>query len=205
MMFNDQVVALAGSKIGAPVPAVSFVDVPKELIDLNPCTATALGHIKPGLAHGSRWIRNVSDDRVNDIVHADKNKERFGVLSVLYGLMQCSDRQFIYENAEPYKVYSHDHGHFFPGGPNWTIGSLSSAASPALDNDLIAAAGLSPAEIAKVCSKLSDLTDSAIASILALPPGEWGVSLDDRAHLGAYIAKRRDTLLNDNQPQAKQG
>jgi hypothetical protein len=53
------------------------------------------------------------------------NRPRFAALAVLYGWIPAGDAQLIYRQTVSHLVYSVDHGHFFPGGPNWTLAGLS--------------------------------------------------------------------------------
>jgi hypothetical protein len=45
------------------------------------------------------------------------------------------------------------------------------------------------------CSILAKVSDDEIARILATPPDEWGVKIDERIGLAKYLATRRDAML----------
>ena len=51
-IVTDHVLGILGRAIRAPVPNVSQVDVPSELIK----SEKDLKHMTPGVAHGSRWV-----------------------------------------------------------------------------------------------------------------------------------------------------
>lgn len=207
MIFNDQVIARLGALLGASVPYVALVDVPAELIAANADKLKGMGHMHPGVAHGSRRFNDVSEridaiDHVND----DDNRHRFALLAVLHAWVgSYSDRQFLYDNSAPFRVYSVDHGHFFHGGPAWSVASLNSAPAAALSDDLVKTCKLSADELVDACSSLADISEQEIAEVLAVPPDDWGVSLDERVALAEYLHKRRAELLAAHPPKQKEG
>lgn len=197
MLFNDQVIARFGALIGAPVPRVALVSISQTLIDLNPHQQQGLGHCQSGVSHGSELIKNVTE-RIDQFEHVadDENKNRFALLGVLHGWIGFSDRQFLFEIDEPFRVWAVDHGHFFPNGPNWTPATLATAAAPQVAPDLAAACSLANDELHAVCSILVEkVTDDKIARVLAIPPDAWGVKIDERIGLAKYLSARRDALL----------
>src|SRR5438477_3698327 len=125
MLFTDQIVARFGTLIGAAVPRVSLITISQTLIDLNPDPQQGLGHCHAGVSHGSELIKDVTE-RVDQFQHVgdDDNRNRFASLGVLHGWISFSDRQFLYEISDPFRVSAVDHGHFFPNGPNWTLATL---------------------------------------------------------------------------------
>jgi hypothetical protein len=147
MLFSDQIVARFGALMGAAVPRVSLVTISQTLIDLSPDKLQGLGHCQPGISHGSELLRNVTE-RIDQFQHVpdDDNKNRFASLGVLHGWIGFSDRQFLYEVSDPFRVSAVDHGHFFPNGPNWTLATLATAAAPQVAADLVAACSLSGEE-----------------------------------------------------------
>jgi hypothetical protein len=194
MLFNDQVAARLGALVGAPVPDVALVTVCAELIAANN-DPSVLGHIRSGVAHGSLAIADVSE-RVNDFQSVAENTDRFSALNVFCGWMGAQDRQFLYKTMPPPHVYSADHGHYFPNGPEWTISALAGAPAADLRTDMYSGCGLTKVDLAESINRLRGLYKPAIASILAVPPDEWGVALADRAALANYLWRRRDELLN---------
>lgn len=195
MLFNDQVIARLGALISAPVADVALIEVSRELIDANPAN-NQMGHLVPCIAHGSARFANVSD-RIDGMSNVDKgeNRARFSALAVLSGWVMSSDRQFIYDAAEPYQVYSVDHGHWFPGGDhNWTVAMLKGAPAAQIDGQIVSGCGLRSDDIASVCDLLARVTNDQIAEILAIPPDEWGVTIAERIAVGEFLAERRDVL-----------
>ena len=197
MLFNDQIIARFGGLIGAAVPRVALVTIPKELIDANPDKQQAMGHCRPSVAHGSELIPNVTE-RVDQFQHVtdDDNKNRFALLGVLHGWIGFSDRQFLYETVDPFRVSAVDHGHFFPGGPSWTVAALASAPAPTVAADLATACDLTKKDLNAACAVLVRVADADIARTVAIPPDEWGVKIGERVEVAKYISARRDMLLN---------
>jgi hypothetical protein len=122
-IVNEHVVGRLGALLEAPVPRIEIIEVPKDLIDAE----SELGHLVPGLAHGSQWIPDCSDRQWVQASDLKENRSRFGALAVLYGWVRANDHQLIYSNADPRLVHSVDHGHFFPSGPDWRIQDLREA------------------------------------------------------------------------------
>ena len=148
MTVNDQIVARLGLAMGAPVSRVALIDVLPELIAAQP----EMSHVRPGLAHGCEFIPDCTERE--GLMHWDQgdNHRRFSLLSVLYGWVAANDHQYIYSNAPPNVVYSVDHGHFFPSGPDWSIATLRAAPAPSPDATIVSAGGLTSAELADALS-----------------------------------------------------
>lgn len=192
MVFNDQVAARLGALIGAPVPEVTVVELPQDLIDLNP----GMSHLVAGLAHASGCIPDVSD-RIDNIDHTNEseNRSRFAALAVFFGWLSAGDRQFLYRLSTPRLVYSVDHGHFFAGGPAWTAPSLQSAPPAAVAADLVSACHLTHDELVPAIAALAAITAGQVGEVLSNPPIAWGVDNSSRSALAAYLWKRRSELI----------
>ena len=190
-IVNDHIVGRLGTLLDAPVPQIALVEIPSELIAAQP----EMQHIIPGIAHGSRSVEGVSEKL--QIQHHDlsENRSRFVLLAVLFGWTVANDRQFFYNKAEPYLVYSFDHGHFFPGGPNWTEASLVQHQDARLDQHITQACSLLDEEIRDAVEQLRKIDDRAIAEVVAGPPDEWGLTQAERVALFKYLTGNRDSLL----------
>jgi hypothetical protein len=191
MIVNDHIVGRLGAGLGAPVGRVALVDVPAALVKAEP----NLQHVTPGLSHATLLIPGVGERESILHVNAPENRLRFALLAALYGWVSAGDHQFVYENQPPHLVHSVDHGHFFPGGPDWTVASLRGAADPVLDPTLAAACAFKAKEIATAADALALLPDQVIAEAVAAPPDEWGLAPEERAALATYLAARRDRLV----------
>lgn len=188
VIVNDHVVAQVGLLTGAPVGQPVVVQVPAELI----AAQAEMAHMTPGPAHGTLLIRHCTERE--GPAHLDGNRQRFASLAVLFGLMAAGDDQFIYQNSQPHLVFSVDHGHFFPGGPDWTEATLTGAPDPEVNQALHGHCNFGDDELAEAADPLSAVTDGAIAQIVGCIPPPWGVSLPESVALADYLADRRDKL-----------
>ncbi|MGC8541997.1 MAG: hypothetical protein ACP5QA_15410, partial [Phycisphaerae bacterium] len=157
----------------------------------------AIRHIPVGVCHGSRFLKGVSENREPfRYLNVPENRIRFARLAILYGwAFVASDHQFLYRKEPPNLVFSHDHGHFFPGGPNWSVESLTKASAARPDSTILEKCDFTEAEINEALDSLRVVEASHIAHAVAQPPDTWGLSLDDRIALACYLDARREQLL----------
>jgi hypothetical protein len=191
-VINDQVVARLGVAMGAPVGQPAIMEISSDLIeeDLN------FNYLTVGTAHGTVFIADCSDDRepVN-YIHQSENRARFALLCVLYGWVYSNDCQFIYKKSRPNLVYSVDHGHFFPGGPNWTKSDLMQAHQAELDPFLHKRCKFTTDETSSALLALQRVSEETIIQAVAAPPNEWGLTLDERVTLVEYLIRKQQQLL----------
>lgn len=191
-IVNDQVVARLGMAIGAPVGEPCIVEISEELIAED----SRFSYLTPGTAHATLYIPKCSSQREEiNYTNQPENRERFALLILLYGWVYANDYQFIYENARPNLVYSVDHGHFFPGGPEWKQRDLLEAASAEINPRLVDSCKLIPEDIRRRRKLLDDVSEETIIQAVAAPPSEWGLTIDERVTLVEYLVKRRQDLL----------
>lgn len=188
-LVSEHVVARLGQLLEAPVGEVGLVQVPDALRVI-----ASVQNMGAGLAHATRYIEGITDRVGLAYVSLPENRQRFARLCILYSLVRASDHQLFYSTTAPSLVYSLDHGHFFPGGPQWSIASIQSA-PPAVVDPWFAAVGLTNVELAEARLRLESITDSDISNVLAGPPPEWPFTPEERNALDTFIKSRRDTLL----------
>lgn len=196
-IINDQIVGRLGVLLGAPVPPIYIAEVDECLT--NDPDEPEYHYFHSGLAHASQLISGCMDDR--DIFRYQgqlANRSRFARLSVLYGWVEASDRQFIYKSSSPNIVYSVDHGNFFPGGPNWTTGDLVWSSRAVLDPTIARSCRFQATEIQEALTALAEVSEREILETVARPPAEWGITIDERVSLVAYLVYRRQELLKIN-------
>lgn len=191
MIVNEQIVGCLGRLIGAPVGEVRLIEIPKVLIDAQ----QELSHIQSGIAHGSKFIPNCSDRQWINHEDVDHNKNRFCKLALLYGLVVANDHQLIYELSDPKRVYSVDHGHFFPDGPSWTVESLREVTTAEPDLNLVNECNLSKQELYACAQELENMVPEGVAMVVAAPHESWSISMEERIAVAEYIEKRRTELL----------
>ena len=192
MIYNDYVIGNIGCLLKAPIPRVDLVHVPEEMIR----NCAAMGHMQPGISHGSLFIKDCTDrtgiqpDYLNN-----ENEPRFASLHVFFSWMHSNDQQWIYEKLPPNRVYSVDHGHFFPGGPNWTIDSLRVAQLPQFVNEF-QTFRINPMHYEEPLSYLESLKAEQISEIVIdMPPKEWSCSIEERFELLDFLLKRIPLVL----------
>jgi len=188
---NDQVMGHVAAYMLAPVPTVKIVEIPQTLVQ----NQRELAGIPAGPAHGSRYIPNASKTK-HGIAYQNVpgNRERFAILAFMYGVAGVfSDHQFFYEDGSNL-VWSFDHGHFFPKGPDWTIATLAAAPDAVPDPTIVAGCNLTSNELADVKPRLVSVTPVSISMAVASPVDSWGLSPDDRVALADHLHKRRETL-----------
>lgn len=188
-VINDQIVARLGMAIGAPVGQPKLIDIPAELIDIEP----NLSHIASGIAHGTLFIPDCFDHIDLIATSTPENRTRLAHLAVLYGWVVPGDWQFLFGNSPPRLVHSVDHGHFFPNGPNWQIESLLEAPPPCIPA-CFSDCYLTVEELNEALESLSLITLEQIIETVASPPDEWGLTIEEREHLVHYLTHRKKAL-----------
>lgn len=188
---SDQIMGHIAAAIGAPVPEVRLVEIPQAIISATP----EIADVPAGIAHGSRYMSNASKTRQGiKFVNVPENRPRFALLALMYGLAGvASDHQFFYEDTTNI-VWSFDHGHFFHGGPHWTIETLQAA--PPVDFDLLLVEDclLEVPELAAAAQSLVNLVDAAIASAVASPQEAWNIVMEERVAIAQHLRSRADAF-----------
>ena len=189
-IVNDQIIARIGQALGAPVGEPRIIDISSELIDIN----SSLSHISPGTAHGTVFISDCLDAYDLIATSEPSNRSRLILLALLYGWMFSNDRQFLFNKNPPRLIYSVDHGHFFPGGPDWTIEDLQKAPKASLDS-YFADCNFTLTELAEAKVALVSITDKTIIRAVSAPPESWGLTIEERLALIGYLIRRKQELL----------
>jgi hypothetical protein len=192
---TEQVVSAIGRAIGVPVAEVRLVELPQELLDLNP---EQLKHFEPGVCHGSRHLPNVRESR--RLLHTDRseNRPRFAALAALFGWSLAADHQFLYGLTPPHPVYSHDHGQFLAGRFEWTPATLAAAAAAVCDPLIVTGCTLTADELQPELARVAAVEPAVVAGAVAMPPDAWGVTLADRIALAKYLESRQADLAAQN-------
>jgi hypothetical protein len=189
-IVNDQIVARIGQTLGAPVGEPSIIDISRELIEVNP----NLSHISSGTAHGTVFIPDCRDEWSLIATSEPSNRSRLILLALLYGWIFSNDRQFLFNKNPPRLIHSVDHGHFFPGGPDWSIEDLQKAPKASLD-PYFADCNFTPTELAEAKVALVSIADETIIRAVSIPPEAWGLTIEERLALIGYLTRRKQELL----------
>ena len=167
---------------------VSLVAVPPELINLQPDLATWV----PGLAHGTLFESSCSETRQGiRAANVPENRRRFAKLVALFTWTMAQDHQLYYAATQPELVFSFDHGHFLPGGPNLSIALAATTSRPLQLDTYFDACRLTPDELRAARHDLLNVTFDQLATAVASPPEDWSLTMADRVVLAEFLRRRR--------------
>ena len=191
VLVNEQVVARCGALIGALTCDVAIVEVTEALAgDIHGI------QVEPGLAHGSRHVQGAINERRLRHRTLDDNARRHVGVYALHDWCWGNDSQWLYALEDNHKTYSHDHGHFFPSGPDWNQDLDQVMARVDVPHELhtefrgAETAGLDAAEIRQMSERLSLVRSHQLVEILAAIPEEWPVSDNELECLGFFLERR---------------
>jgi len=97
--------------------------------------------------------------------------------------------QWLYDLTDDRKTYSHDHGHFLPGGPEWTIESLQEKVDDSHEIDS-RARGLDENELVKIAELLDNIERDTLREILQAIPESWNIEAGELEAVGWFLEKR---------------
>lgn len=187
---NEQIVGRCGELIGAPTCQVEIIDVPASLAGL-----VSGIQVEAGLAHGSLNVpRTVNNHELGHRTEDDNSRRHAGIFA-LHDWCWGGDCQWLFAQTDEQKTYSHDHGHFFPGGPNWqqhpnSLRDLINQPHPLHEYGSFSAAGLSPEALEDYAVALDAVSSDDIIEILSAIPPEWDVTDADLENLGFFLEQR---------------
>ena len=189
--FNEQIVARLGAAIGAAVCEVCVAEIPRALCNIEP----QLADVTAGEAHGVRYVPDCTDREGVRHTAEPGNPERFASLQLLYTWAHAGDHQLIYTLNSPHVVYSVDHGHFFPHGPNWTAATLGACPAITQLDGTFAPCGLTPQVLKTFRDRIAAVSDPAVRLLVDGPPDSWGVAAAERDAMHAFLVQRRNQLV----------
>jgi hypothetical protein len=185
--INEYVVGRIGMLITAPVCGVAIVEIPEEHAgwEFRPGA-----RLEPGLASGSREVPDAHEERGN-LMHraSDDNRRRHVGIHALWDLCFGQDPQWLHQATDDERIFSHDHGHYFPNGPTWSEQNLVDhvgEAHPWQEDP----AGLDPAAIDEVAASLETITAESLAAPLSSVPPEWPIEDEPLEALGWFLQER---------------
>lgn len=188
---NEQIVGRCGDLIGAPTCRVQLVEIPESLSGL-----TSGVMVGAGLAHGSLDVPDTINQRRLDHRYDDDNTRRHAGLFALHDWCWGADSQWLFSQSAEYQTYSHDHGYFFPGGPDWPadLGAVRAAVDHPhrLQDELPTAdpSGLHRDAVSDVAAALDSVTADDLVEILTMIPPEWPVRDTDLEAIGFFLERR---------------
>ncbi len=191
VLINEQIVARCGNLIGAPTCTVKVVEIPETLVGI-----VSGVQVEAGLAHGSLNVADTVNERRLGHRMEDDNRRRHAGLFALHDWCWGGDSQWLFALSDEYKTYSHDHGYFFPSGPNWPSDLNEVRAQvdqPHRLQDDVATAdptGLEAEAVREFADALDALGSGDLVEILRAIPPDWPVTDADLELLGFFLERR---------------
>jgi hypothetical protein len=185
---TDQIVGRIDTLIGAPTCEVAVIRI-DDVVEGYEFRSGVKA--EKGFAHGSRAADDVDDARALMYRDRDDNARRHVGVLALYDLCWGSDEQWLNAVNDEWRVYSHDHGWYFPPGrpPYWTESDLLNA----IDDDHTfepQAKDLAVDEIGRICERLRSISRDEIKDALMLIPKSWPVTDEELAVVGYFVERR---------------
>lgn len=190
--YTELAVARLGTLVDAPVCDVRLIRIPEEFEgwEFRPGH-----HLRSGIASASLDIPGVVEERQLMYRPDDDNCRRHVGVLALAAWLGGGDQQWLYA-APDNRTFSHDHGHYLPGGSGWTPASLleSIVDPPALPGAI--PHGHAMLDVARIehtyDTLLNHVSKHDIAKAVSSFAGSWGISLEHRATLAYYADSRRE-------------
>ena len=165
---------------------VAILSIPEEMAGWE---FTRDRNLEVGIAHGSRAIDGATEIRKLHHRSQNDNARHHGAIITAYDWCWGSDAQWLVSADDDSRYYSHDHGHYLPGGPNWTSEQLVASVDDAHEYQ-DPGDGLDLVAMTDVIEKLSAVGRDDLAKILRRVPPEWDVSDDELETLGFFLERR---------------
>jgi len=184
---NEQIAGRMGTLIGAALCEAVLVRIPPDLVGWEFRPGRGL---EEGWAHGSAAVDPVVETRTLDHRSRDENARRHASFFALYDWLIGQDPQWLVADGSDFAYHSHDHGHYFPGGPDWTVQTLQEHADDAcaLPAD---PSGLDPQELVRLADCLCSIDQAALEGALATLPPDWPISDAELDEMIRFLDHRR--------------
>jgi hypothetical protein len=189
--INEQIVARIGMLIAAPVCTPELVYIPPTLAGWEYRPGAMLVE---GWAHGSLALEPVVETRTLQDRSSDNNARRHAGIYALYDWVGGSDPQWLVRGTDS-EYFSHDHGHYFPNGPNWDIASLAAAVGHPCPLG-VPPAGLDAPELARLAAAIEATTLEEIEACVAKVPAAWPVTDVELGAVVSFVLDRRQPVAD---------
>lgn len=183
---NEQIAGRLGLLIGASVADPTLV----KLDGIAGWEFHAGRVVESGWAHGCAAVDGAFETRSLDHRGDDHNRVRHAGFYALMDWLAGGDQQWLYSSSAENAYFSHDHGHFFPGGPDWTQQALAATGTAARQLG-VAPDGLDKTELNRLADAIEAATRGQIDDVLSKIPAAWPVSDEELAALAAFLESRR--------------
>lgn len=186
VICSEYIVSAVGQLIAAPVCDVRPIRIGPEFVGIRLPSGLELVE---GVGSASIAIPDAMQE--GDLSHRDRgdNARRHAGIFALHDWCWGGDSQWLRRVTDDDKFFSHDHGHYFPQGPNWNEAALlANVDTPwELAKDT---AGLELAEINRLASTLESVTHAQLRDVLVSVPAEWGIPDDELEAVGFFLERR---------------
>lgn len=149
--------------------------------------------LEPGWAHGSRAVDPAIETRALEHRSDDNNARRQAGFFALFDWLGGQDMQWLVATGADNTYYSHDHGHYLPGGPNWTVDTLQANATNPYPLGL-ATEGLDAEEIERLAARLETVSEEEIRVELSKLPADWPVTDEELDAVLEFAVARRTAV-----------
>lgn len=189
VLATEQIVAACGKLLGAPVCETALIAIPQAFDGDSLENGTIL---RSGIAHASLNIENGLFEKWHTPRYRDhdNNRKRHAGYFALYDWCWGDDMQWLHDASDDRRTYSHDHGHFLPGGPRWTVDSLQKSVDSPHEIDALER-GLDNNELVRIADLLDNVSRETICAILQAIPEEWPVETAELEAVGWFLERRR--------------
>ena len=150
--------------------------------------------LEEGIVHASVAVEAAVEAYRLDFRSWDDNLRRLTSLRILADWCWADDNQWLYSAVDDNQYFSHDHGYYFPGGPDWTPTDLALGTPPRI-SESAALIPEDPRLAGDVLERLDALSAERIAIILTAIPREWPVTDDELAGLVLFLECRRRAIM----------
>jgi len=183
---NEYLIGRFAASIGAPTCEVALIEI---TTDHGGWEFRPGRYLEPGVACASRDVPGASEE--NSLGHRrnDDNQRRHAGIYAIYDWCHGADPQWLFQANDDQRAWSHDHGHYLPGGPDWTEASLLAAvdtANPWHESPT----DLDPNAVEEFATRLEAFSDAVAMPILQSVPVTWPVSNGELETLGHFMVRR---------------
>jgi hypothetical protein len=188
---NEQIVGRLGALIGAPVCEVELIWIPDTLAGVEFRSGRTL---EEGWASGSVAVEPAIETREMTARTRDDNARRHTGLYALHDWLGGSDAQWLTVGPDQ-RYFSHDHGHYFPGGPGWSEANLQASAGAPYPL-AFPTPGLDPRERDRLADAIAAVSEDDVAGLLSVLPSSWPPDDDQLEALIDFILGRRAAVAH---------
>lgn len=190
VIVTEYVVGSVGKLIGAPVCQVAIGRITDIIAGWEFCPGEK-EKLVPGLAHMSLLVPNATEitDRL-PFRDKDENSRWHAGMIALYDWCWGGDDQWLFCETEDRRIYSHDHGWYFPdSGCDWSEETL--VANVDQPRPLACShQGLQEDALTEYALRLEQVSQEALSAILRSVPASWSVTDAELEALGFFLERR---------------